>query len=260
MARPAHTHFLIQELPDLIMTDSSEHPDQYHVILLRHGQSEGNANGYYQGQADFPLTETGREQATALAERWAGEEVRFHRIIASPLLRARETAEIIARRLEAPLELDPIWMEWANGRLEGMSMVEGARKVPAPGFIDPYMHIGETGESITELYLRAGRAVQMLIDRGPASYLVVAHGGILNMALKAILGITPQADFLGRALPLPQHILRPPHLHTLPPRVAAGGGQRPAPLGGPATQPLRGRLRLRQSSMERACQTTQHSN
>ncbi len=60
------------------------------------------------------------------------------------------------------------------------------------------MHIGETGESITELYLRAGRAVQMLIDLASGSYLVVAHGGILNMALKAILGIMPQADFHGR--------------------------------------------------------------
>ena len=48
-----------------------------------------------------------------------------------------------------------------------------------------------------ELYLRAGRGVQELIDMTPGSYLVVAHGGILNVALKAILGITPQADFQG---------------------------------------------------------------
>jgi 2,3-bisphosphoglycerate-dependent phosphoglycerate mutase len=59
------------------------------------------------------------------------------------------------------------------------------------------MHIGESGESIMELYLRAGRGVQGLIDLPPGSYLVVAHGGILNMALKAILGIVPQADFQG---------------------------------------------------------------
>jgi 2,3-bisphosphoglycerate-dependent phosphoglycerate mutase len=187
------------------MTESSPSPvndpvtqtEEYHLTFLRHGQSEGNANGYYQGQADFPLTSTGREQAAALAERWASEGVRFQRIISSPLLRARETAEIIAHRLDAPLELDPTWMEWANGRLEGMSMVEARRKYPRPVFINPYLHIGESGESITELYLRAGRAVQALIDRGPGSYLVVAHGGILNLALKAILGITPQADFQG---------------------------------------------------------------
>ena len=179
------------------MNGQAEQPEEYQIILLRHGESEGNAFGYYQGQADFPLTSTGREQASALAERWASERVRFDRIIASPLLRARATAEIIAARLEAPLELDPTWKEWANGRLEGMSMVEAREKYPRPAFINPYMHIGESGESITELYLRAGRAVQGLIDRSPGSYLVVAHGGILNLALKAILGITPQADFQG---------------------------------------------------------------
>ena len=167
------------------MTDPSEQP----VPISSHPAASrqnprATLNGYYQGQADFPLTATGREQAAALAERWAGEGVRFDRIITSPLLRARETAEIIAARLDAPLELDPIWMEWANGRLAGMSMVEAREKYPRPAFIDPYMHIGETGESITELYLRAGRAVQGLVDRAPGSYLVVAHGGILNMALQ----------------------------------------------------------------------------
>ena len=181
------------------MTDSTGQPDHYKFILLRHGESEGNAFGYYQGQADFPLTQTGREQVRALAERWTGEGVLFDQIIASPLIRARETAEIITAGLNSPLELDPTWMEWANGRLAGMSVTEAREKYPRPAFINPYLHIGETGESITELYLRAGRAVQSLIDRTPGSYLVVAHGGILNMALKAILGIVPQANFHGAA-------------------------------------------------------------
>jgi 2,3-bisphosphoglycerate-dependent phosphoglycerate mutase len=179
------------------MTDPNELPEKYQIILLRHGESEGNALGYYQGQADFPLTSTGREQAAALAERWAIEAVQFDRIITSPLQRARATAEIIAARLDAPLELNPTWMEWENGKLAGMSMAEAREKYPRPRFIHPYMHIGESGESITELYLRAGRAVQGLVDLAPGSYLVVAHGGVLNMALKAILGIVPQADFHG---------------------------------------------------------------
>jgi 2,3-bisphosphoglycerate-dependent phosphoglycerate mutase len=179
------------------MSEQTIQPQQYQIILLRHGQSEGNALEIYQGQADFPLTATGREQAAALAERWAGEGVRFDRIIASPLQRARETAEIIAARLQASLEFDPAWMEWANGRLAGVSVAEAREKYPRPKFINPYLHIGENGESITELYGRAGAAVQRLIDQPPGSYLVVAHGGILNVALKAILGIAPQADFQG---------------------------------------------------------------
>jgi len=224
------------------MNGQAEQPEEYQIILLRHGESEGNAFGYYQGQADFPLTSTGREQASALAERWASERVRFDRIIASPLLRARATAEIIAARLEAPLELDPTWKEWANGRLEGMSMVEAREKYPRPAFINPYMHIGESGESITELYLRAGRAVQGLIDRSPGSYLVVAHGGILNLA-QGYLGDHAASGLPGSALPLPQHSIRQAELPPSPPRVAAGSRERPTALGRQAAQRLRGRLR-----------------
>jgi 2,3-bisphosphoglycerate-dependent phosphoglycerate mutase len=179
------------------MSNQSDQSDQYQLTLMRHGESEGNVRDIYQGHADLPLTNTGREQAAALAERWRAEGMHFDRIIASPLQRARITAEIIAARLGPPLELDPTWMEWENGKLAGLRMVEAQEKYPRPRFLHPYIHIGESGESITEIYLRAGRAVQGLIDRPPGSYLVVAHGGILNMALRAILGITPQADFQG---------------------------------------------------------------
>jgi hypothetical protein len=71
---------------------------------------------------------------------------------------------------------------------------------PRPDFMTPYTHFGETGESRWELYLRAGRAIQHILDRSPGRYLVAAHGGVLNMALYAILGIPVQADSAGRAL------------------------------------------------------------
>jgi 2,3-bisphosphoglycerate-dependent phosphoglycerate mutase len=61
----------------------------------------------------------------------------------------------------------------------------------------PYTHFGRTGESRWEVYLRAGRAVQHLLDGPPGSILVVSHGGILNMALYVILGIPAQADQTG---------------------------------------------------------------
>jgi 2,3-bisphosphoglycerate-dependent phosphoglycerate mutase len=61
----------------------------------------------------------------------------------------------------------------------------------------PYTRFGRTGESRWEMFLRAGRGVQNLLDRPPGRYLVVSHGGILNMALYCTLSITPQADFAG---------------------------------------------------------------
>ena len=172
-------------------------PPTYTIILLRHGESVGNAEGYHQGQADFPLSETGRMQAQALANRWQTEKVTFDRLISSPLLRARETAEIIASTLNLPIEFNPDWMERDAGLLSGLHHDDATQRFPRPAFMHPYQPVGETGESQWELFLRAGRAVQSLLDYSPGRFMVVSHGGILNMVLYAMLGIVPQANFTG---------------------------------------------------------------
>ncbi len=179
------------------MLPNADSPQVYTIVFLRHGESVGNAEDRFQGQADFPLTDKGRAQALALAERWAAEGRSFDLCIASPLLRASQTARIVAERLGVPIEFDPVWMELHNGGLAGLSQDEAAERFPRPDFIHPYMHIGGTGESRWEVYLRAGRAVQGLLDRPPGCYLVTAHGGILNMALYAILGVPVQANYTG---------------------------------------------------------------
>jgi len=169
----------------------------HEFILLRHGESVGNAEDYYQGQHDFELTERGRGQAQALAERWAAEGTTFERIIASPLARARQTAEIINEALGLPLEFDPIWMERDNGKLAGLSHAEAAGKYPQPDFISPYEPIGETGEGQWSLYLRAAQALEKLMQLAPGRYLIVSHGGILNMLMLHVVGLAPQANFQG---------------------------------------------------------------
>jgi 2,3-bisphosphoglycerate-dependent phosphoglycerate mutase len=167
------------------------------ITFLRHGESVGNLEKRFQGHADFPLTDTGREQARRLAERWQAEGRRFDRAVSSPLLRARETAEIVCTALNVPLELDPDWMEINNGLLAGLNEEEGAEVAPRPEFMTPYTRFGRTGESRWEVYLRAGRALQHLLDGPPGDHLVVAHGGVLNMAMYALLGMPLQADFSG---------------------------------------------------------------
>lgn len=169
----------------------------YHITFLRHGESVGNLEERFQGHADFPLTETGRAQARALAERWQAEGRAFDQVFSSPLARARETAEIVCAALNAPLKLDPDWMEINNGLVAGLKDVEATQSVPRPVFITPYTHTGRTGESRWEVYLRAGQNVQKLLDHPAGHMLVVAHGGILNMTLYAILGIPVQADPTG---------------------------------------------------------------
>lgn len=169
----------------------------YFVTLVRHGESVGNAQDIHQGQTDFPLTERGLAQTRALAERWRAEGRAFDLCIASPLLRARQTAEILCAALNLPLEFDPSWMEIHVGIISGLSETQAAQVTPPPSFSTPYTRAGITGESRWEVYLRAGKGIQSLLDRPPGRYLIVAHGGILNMALYAMLGIAPQADSQG---------------------------------------------------------------
>jgi broad specificity phosphatase PhoE len=169
----------------------------HRITFLRHAESVGNAESRFQGQADFQLTERGRMQAAALAERWRNEGLVFDGCVASPLLRARETAEIVAAVLSIPLEFDPIWMELDNGLIAGLNREEADQQVPPPHFMTPYTHFGRTGESRWEVFMRAGRGLQNLLDRPPGRYLVVSHGGILQMALYCALSITPQADYTG---------------------------------------------------------------
>ncbi len=74
----------------------------YQITFLRHGESVGNAEERFQGHADFPLTEKGLAQARALNARWQKLGLTFDQVFSSPLLRARQTAEIIAEGLHIP--------------------------------------------------------------------------------------------------------------------------------------------------------------
>jgi 2,3-bisphosphoglycerate-dependent phosphoglycerate mutase len=176
---------------------SGEQEQIFHITFLRHAESVGNANGYHQGQAEFPLTERGRQQAQALADYWQAHGQVFDYCIASPQSRARETAEIVANTLGLEIEYDPVWMERDNGVYAGLHQDEARERFPYPEFQPIYERIGKTGESEWELYMRGGRAIQSILHRQPARYLVVSHGAILNMTLRALLGIVPQANYQG---------------------------------------------------------------
>jgi broad specificity phosphatase PhoE len=172
--------------------------DIYDIIFLRHGESVGNAESRWQGQADFPLTDRGREQAQALANQWGAEGRRFDVILSSPLERARMTAEIIANALNLPIDTDPIWMERNIGEIAGMTGEEVDQRLPDRKFVTPFSSIiGDEGEGDWALYLRAGQALHILLRHKPGKYLVVSHGGLLNQVMYAIVGITPQANFSG---------------------------------------------------------------
>ncbi len=165
--------------------------EMYHFVFIRHAESIGNAAKVFQGWADFPLSERGLEQARLLAQEWLAEGRSFDLCISSPLLRARQTAEILAERLGVHLEFDPDWRELNIGTFAGLSSEE-VGNLSSESEMTPYTHYSESGESRWQLFLRVGNALQRLMDRGPGRYLVVSHGGALNMAMYAMLGIPLQ--------------------------------------------------------------------
>jgi len=163
----------------------------HHITFLRHGQSVANHDGIIQGHLDYPLSDQGRQQAEERGEAWAMERRTFDLIISSPLQRASQTAAILAARLSLPIEVDPAWRERQLGNAQGTSVqafLAAARTRPVT---PPFSPVHGDGEGTWELYVRAAAAVQGIVRRPPGRYLVVSHGGILNAALRAILGLAP---------------------------------------------------------------------
>jgi 2,3-bisphosphoglycerate-dependent phosphoglycerate mutase len=169
------------------------------ITFLRHGRSRADDEGVHEGRYDSPLTELGRAQARIRGQDFLERELHFDLVIASSLQRARETAEIIAQMFDAPVVVDPDWMEMDNGPLAGMPREVAAERYPIPAKRNPYEAFHGSGESNWEMYTRAARALERVVRRGPGRYLVVAHGGIFNDALRTITGAQPLANGQGLA-------------------------------------------------------------
>ena len=100
------------ELPN--GSELCEHRRMRVLVLLRHGRSRADDEGVHEGRYDSPLTDVGRDQATRLAQHWRETGVRFDRVVCSSLVRARETAEIVATALGVDVEVSDLWMERDN--------------------------------------------------------------------------------------------------------------------------------------------------
>ncbi len=148
--------------------------------LVRHGQTDWNFTGRWQGQAsDAPgLNETGHEQASVASEKMKGVEISA--IYSSDLLRARQTAEAIAIPLRLPVILEPRLREINLGVWEGVPSNDIEAQYPqelADRARDPFNTRAPDGESPCEVAERVLKAVNEIADRHrDESVLIVAHG------------------------------------------------------------------------------------
>ena len=167
------------------------------LVLLRHGRSRADDELVHEGRYDSPLTEVGRDQATRLAQHWQDERMHFDRIVCSSLVRARETAEIVAAALALDVEVSALWMEHDNGPLAGLSEDEANARFPPPIFRSRWAPLTASGgESVQAIHRRASEALEALLQGSGERLLVVAHGGILNAALRVLLGAGLHTHFL----------------------------------------------------------------
>jgi len=164
------------------------------IFLVRHGESEANAAGRLQGRLDVPLSERGQAQARQLGAWLAERRIRWDVVYSSPLLRARQTADIVREAVGGPeVRVEADLAEVSVGRLEGLGREEIVAKHPdflKRSITDLADFSAYGGESYDELQTRIGGLRQRFIERhreSADSILVVAHGGVNFQLIKAMI-------------------------------------------------------------------------
>jgi broad specificity phosphatase PhoE len=164
------------------------------IFLARHGETEWNRIGRWQGRTDIPLSEVGRAQASVLADRLRGRGIT--EIYASDLSRARETAEIVAAALGVTrVSLDPRLRERGFGCFEGLTREECAERHAeawaryladrrdSPPDAEPQ-------DQVVARFVAAVTSVAEVTDRD-GHVLVVSHGAAIRTFIHAVTGTAP---------------------------------------------------------------------
>jgi broad specificity phosphatase PhoE len=162
------------------------------LLLARHGETDWNRDGRWQGQTDTPLNERGREQAHALAAGVGGNGITA--VYASDLARARETGAIVADRLRVPLHTDPRLRELHFGGWEGLTTAEIEERYPdevARWRADDGSNAFAGGETYVQMSERVVAALMDIAAIHPSEdVLVVFHGGPIRGLLAHAAGVT----------------------------------------------------------------------
>ncbi|MEM9081274.1 MAG: histidine phosphatase family protein [Verrucomicrobiota bacterium] len=166
------------------------------LYFIRHGETEWNRSGLWQGHSDSPLTENGRDQAKALGQRFASENLSFDAIYTSDLGRAHDTCKLLTAPIDQSdqIQLEPALRERALGHLEGLTFQQIQDQHPEEARLhaagDPHFSPANGGESWADTFARAGAALRTIVRNHPDQrILAVSHGGIVGMLLRDCLGL-----------------------------------------------------------------------
>lgn len=184
------------------------------LVLVRHGETAWNVEGRHQGRGcDIGLSEAGRAQARALADRLAGQV--WARVASSPLKRARETAEILVGGPDPRMILDPDLEEISHGAWEGLLASEVRERWPdlqRAWRERPDQVRLPDGETLAEVQARAWRVLERLsVGLGEAdALLLVTHDGVNRVLLSRVLGLPLARVWTFRQAPTALNLLEGP--------------------------------------------------
>ena len=163
------------------------------IVVVRHGRTAANAGGLLLGRADPPLDDEGARQAAALTVACAPLDV--VRIVSSPLVRCRRTAEAIAGPGSVPVEVDERWIELDYGELDGRPIGD----VPAATWSAWRADVGwrpPGGESLADLGARVREACESLVDDArERDVVVVSHVSPIKAAVAWALGVGDEVSW-----------------------------------------------------------------
>jgi len=161
-----------------------------HVLLIRHGQSQGNAEGRFGGHTDTPLSTRGRAEARRTARALASES--FSAIVCSDLARAIETASPLAKLAGLELQTAEAFRERSVGVMEGLTFEEAAAQHPeqyAALLRRDFEHVLLGGESYRQTLDRASRKLDELVEQYKGGRLAIfTHTGTICILALHILG------------------------------------------------------------------------
>ena len=166
------------------------------IVLIRHGESEANRLGVYQGHTQSPLSENGKEQAIEVGKKLLTENHRFSRIYSSDLIRAAETTQIIAKILGIKeIIYSKKLRELKLGDFEGepIKNLSPEDQKLLESFWDDHSKRIPNGETVNEMKVRIFEAFHEITEKekNNAEVLIIGHGGTLFHILKSLLDIFP---------------------------------------------------------------------
>ena len=160
------------------------------IFLVRHGATELSAEDRFAGETDVPLSDIGRDQLHKLAHRLSGEPIEA--VYASPLGRTMETARILAKPHDKPVQPKEGLREISHGRWEGKTRAQVERDYPeeyARWEADPYSFAPLEGESGLAVTARALPALLEIVAAHPGKQVLVAsHKATIRLLIGSLLG------------------------------------------------------------------------